>query len=1039
MVRKKQCAALVRLYDREIIRCLEPIYREPEKGTPFDELLSRGRIEELIGESDSEIEFAAKFFDEINDSQLSKADDERLYKCVMTYLQTNFSNSNIHRLLKCEDKSMRICHFSMILNHLDSFIRYLDPNAVLTYLECHPQYLEAVVALRQEIECSGGNNGEENAEFMKKMILRTIPLLGESAAYDIMYAVYNNSSNDRNEEAKTFIEQILRLQRGSFINFYKQVSSDRRQCIGRIYVCPINESATELLTRLPEINELRYRMINIQFENVQPEPSVPRLLIESVRNRSHLERQICLRGYQEELCRVALRGDNTIVCAPTGSGKTVIAAKIIKNHFETRNRNGLRFKALFMTPNSMILKQQSDSISSYLEHAYHAQIVQGADNVPVRSAIQSKDLVVATPQMIVNLCNEHREAPLTESEIGIEQFFLSTFTIIFFDECHNTLKNSPYANIMREYHTLKNMGNMPEGHHLPQIVGLTASLGTGDGKNELGVKEHIAKLCAMMNVKELSVVKENTEELQNYSPIVPDEVSYCERSTDGAIGEFTNWMCVMMKDVENLISAALNQEHILVQIEQPRAELFDDRPYRPTDTFQSPPKDKEHEGYLNWVCNQMNLVSTTKFNGIHTKIAINEALEVLKECYWTLSYNVNFNPEVALRYLKKELEARSGNFTPGMVRIWERYHNHLVSAGSAENPMIAKVEEFVVGQNQLRADSRAIIFVRTRYEATILKEILNNNETLLNLGIKSDWISGLNKASGSAEVNASKQKQTEKLKKFANGEIRLLVATSVAEEGLDVAECSLVIKYNYATNEIAHVQRRGRGRARNSKCVLVTNSIALRDQEGANRDKENMMNQALLKIQINPGAFQESVLTEIKCIWERIQREDTERAQKTVEQRNDNVLYNITCKKCGILLCTNRDIRSRQTQYFVCRPEFWSLVQKVIFEPGEAEMNRFNSIGKIKCLNGNCGALLGRLIDVSSTPLPCLAADAIVLMNGTEMFQVKKWKQILSKYFTPVELRQLDLQIMREANQRRAPLSFELHHNGVLETVIREG
>ncbi|UMM27986.1 hypothetical protein L5515_011031 [Caenorhabditis briggsae] len=1043
MVRKKQCAALVKLYDREIIRCLEPIYREPEKGEHFDELLSRGRIEELIGEYEDTTSFSSQLFHELQESPISKADDERLYKSVMSFLQANFTDSHVHKLLKCSDRTMRMCQYGLILNHLDGFINYMDPNEVLTYLDSYPQYQDIVRELRRETERIVPEEQQQNTEFLKKSILRIVPLLGESSAYDVMYAIYDKPSNNLNEEARNFIEKILRLRPGSFDAFYREVSDDRRRFNGNIFICPINEIATEMIARLPEVNRHRYRMINIRYDNIQSEPPVPRLIVESVRNRIHLQRQLCLRRYQLELCQVALRGENTIVTAPTGSGKTVIAANIIKNHFETRDRNGQRFKALFMTPNSMILKQQSDSISSYLDHSYQVQIVQGADNLPVRNAVQTKDLIVATPQMIVNLCNEHRDVLKTENEIGIEQFFLSTFTIIFFDECHNTMKNTPYANIMREYHTLKNMGNMPDGHHLPQIVGLTASLGTGDGKNVLGVKEHIANLCAMMDVKELSTVRENTEELQNYSPIIPDQVSYCERSTDGAIGEFTKWLSDMMIEVENLIKTALDEENIPIQNVQQNVQnsLFDDRPYRPAENFQSAPNDKEHPGYLNWACNQMNLVCTAKFNRDGTKIIINEALEVLKECYWTLSYNVNFNPEVALRYLKSELESRSANFTHHMSRIWERYHNHLLNSGTAENPMIEKVEQFIVDQNEQRGDSRSIIFVRTRYEATILNEILNKRETLERLGIKSEWISGLNKStSSSADISASKQKQMEKLRKFATGEIRVLVATSVAEEGLDVAECNLVIKYNYATNEIAHVQRRGRGRAMNSTCVLVTNSIPLRDQEGANRDKENMMNQALLKITTNPGAFRDAVMAEIGNIWNRIQREDTERARQIAEQISRNVTYRIVCKKCDVFLCTNSDIRARNTQYLVCRPEFWTLVQKIKLTPGEIATNKFHSTGMIKCLGTNCGAILGRLIDVTNTELPCLSAEAIVLINEHEdkRIQAKKWKKILSDHFTPVEIRQLDIQKMRDANQTRTPLNFELNLNGILQNIIRE-
>ena len=72
------------------------------------------------------------------------------------------------------------------------------------------------------------------------------------------------------------------------------------------------------------------------------------------------------------------------------------------------------------------------------------------------------------------------------------------------------------------------------------------------------------------------------------------------------------------------------------------------------------------------------------------------------------------------------------------------YQNHLVTTGTADNPMITEVEKKIVDQNSDQNDSRSIIFVRTRYEATILNEILNKNERLRNLGINSEWISGIN-------------------------------------------------------------------------------------------------------------------------------------------------------------------------------------------------------------------------------------------------------------------------------------------------------
>lgn len=58
-------------------------------------------------------------------------------------------------------------------------------------------------------------------------------------------------------------------------------------------------------------------------------------------------------------------------------------------------------------------------------------------------------------------------------------------------------------------------------------------------------------------------------------------------------------------------------------------------------------------------------------------------------------------------------------------------------------------------------------------------------------------------------LGLSETEKKELLEDFRSHKIKLLVATSVGSEGIDVPECNIVMKYNYSGNEINIIQMRG--------------------------------------------------------------------------------------------------------------------------------------------------------------------------------------------------------------------------------------
>ncbi len=60
------------------------------------------------------------------------------------------------------------------------------------------------------------------------------------------------------------------------------------------------------------------------------------------------------------------------------------------------------------------------------------------------------------------------------------------------------------------------------------------------------------------------------------------------------------------------------------------------------------------------------------------------------------------------------------------------------------------------------------------------------------------------------------------IKEFRSGEINILVATAIVEEGIDIPKCNLVFRFNKPPNFSSYMQSKGRARDKqNATYVLL--------------------------------------------------------------------------------------------------------------------------------------------------------------------------------------------------------------------------
>lgn len=467
------------------------------------------------------------------------------------------------------------------------------------------------------------------------------------------------------------------------------------------------------------------------------------------------------RGYQANLARIAGKAD-TLVVLPTGMGKTVVALLAIADALQAGAK-----RVLILAPTRPLVDQHAAFLKAMLLPPWPDRVhaLTGTVSLAKRAAAYTGDpegaLVVATPQVVQN-------------DIVGSRLDLAAFDWVVFDEAHRAAGDYPYTFIGEELQR-----KAPKTRRL----GLTASPG-----------HEVRRIDEVRTHLGLAHVEIRTPADADVAPYVQD------------IG--MDWETLPLPPAMARVSAKL-QEALADRIKSLKAlgllQGLGNRPGR---------KDLlmlggELQGRLARTADPDPAIFTAMSVQAQA-MKIQHAIEQVETQGATafVEYLEAMRAEAAGP--KPTKASRSVLDDP---RVNEAYH--VARFDDSENPKLGRTGTLVQDQLERAPDARVIVF--THYRSTC--ELVAKHLAKLP-GVRPVVFVG--QARKGAQQGLSQKEQQEVLGRFRAGTHNVLVATSVAEEGLDIPDTDLVVFFEPIPSEIRSIQRRGRtGRQRAGRVVVL--------------------------------------------------------------------------------------------------------------------------------------------------------------------------------------------------------------------------
>ncbi|XP_028991540.1 interferon-induced helicase C domain-containing protein 1 [Betta splendens] len=675
---------------------------------------------------------------------------------------------------------------------------------------------------------------------------------------------------------------------------------------------------------------------------------------------------IVLRDYQEEVARPALEGKNIIICLPTGSGKTRVAVYITKKHLDSRRAEGRTGKVVVLVNKIPLVEQHySTEFLPFLKPTYKVERVSGDSQLRISftEIVKNNDVIICTAQILEN----YLERDTKGEDEGVK---LSDLSLIVIDECHHTQKGGVYNHIMMRYLKQKNKNSsrrkvQKEPVPLPQILGLTASPGVGGATMMAKAEEHILRICANLDAWKIM-----TSNLGNYKREPKKTVLPVEDRKEDPFGDVIKKIMDAIHAHAQLTPAcnvgSQTYEQWVVQLER-KAEKEENHDVRVC---------TEH---LRSYSEALNLSNTIRMCDAFSFLNKYQEEEMKKKTVPDAEEAVQITDTE--RFLFKL-------FKDNKERLQE-----LAKNPQYENESLSELRKIILKEFSSRADARGIIFTKTRRSAIALNQWIQENPKFADIGVKAAYVIGGGDQSVVKPMTSAEQKNV--LTNFSTGAVNLLIATTVAEEGLDIPACNLVIRYGLVTNEIAMIQAKGRGRAEDSSYILVeVKNSGVAEKEVVNEHRLNMMNKAIDKIRAMSHEVYEGKIKEFQlhAILENKMKEKQKirNAVKTIDPSD----VKFTCRGCGVHVCTGSDIHIIENKHVVnVTSQFSNLFNRTENTSLSQRLLELESNGFIACKA--CGERWGSMRLYRNIECPSLLVQHFVVwLHGEPYKKCMKWKDL---------------------------------------------